>query len=218
MLIADNHPIFRAGLRKLVGDLEAYAVVGEASDGDACISQAAILKPDIVTLDLNMPGKSAFEVIVWIRQSLPASRLLIVSMHSDRAFVERVRELGAHGFVAKEDAGSELAMGFEGGGDGFFMSSSAGRAEPLAFPSEGPADDDAAGLAGLTFTELRVLECVATSRTSREIARELGVSPRTIHTHRTNICEKLGLRGANALLHYAVVHSQAIARLRAGAR
>lgn len=210
VLIADNHPIFRGGLKLVVEDMADYAVVGEASDGDASIAQAELLRPDIVTLDLNMPGLDAFAVIRWVRDCLPDCLVIVVSMHADRAFVEKAMECGAHAFVAKEDAGSELALAFQRGRESFFMSSAAGRREPPLALDEPGSDLLAAKLAELTNMEQRVLRLVATLRTSRDVARALGIAERTVHTHRNNICTKLGLKGANALLHFAVTHREAI--------
>jgi DNA-binding NarL/FixJ family response regulator len=210
VLIADNHPIFRGGLKLVVQDMADHLVIGEASDGDASLAQAELLRPDIVTLDLNMPGRSAFEVISWVRDNLPDCLVVVVSMHADRAFVEKAMECGAHGFVAKEDAGSELALAFRGGRESFYMSSAAGRREPLLALDAPGGDAVAAKLSTLTNMEWRVLRHVATLRTSREVARALGIAERTVHTHRNNICMKLGLRGANALLHFAVNHREEI--------
>lgn len=210
VLIVDNHPIFRDGLKLAVEDIAGHVVVGEASGGDAGIAQAELLEPDIVTLDLNMPGLSAFEVIRWMREHLPGSLVIVVSMYADRAFVEKAREFGAHGFVAKEDAGRELALAFQRGREAFFMSSAAGRREPALALDESGGDRLAGELTDLTNMEWRVLRLVATLRTSREVARALGIAERTVHTHRNNICSKLGLRGANALLRFAVEHRDRI--------
>ena len=206
VLIADNHPIFRSGLKLAVEDIPDHIVVGEAADGDACIAQARLLRPDIVTIDLNMPGRDAFEVVQCIKDELRDCLVVVVSMHADRAFVEKVIECGGDGFVAKEDAGSELALAFSRGRGSFFMSSAVGRSEPPLMLSETGRESLASRLEGLTHMEMRVLRLVATALTSREAARALGIAERTVHTHRNNICAKLGLRGANALLHFAVTH------------
>lgn len=210
VLIADNHPIFRSGLRQVIEDIPDHAVVGEAADGDACIAQTALIRPDIVTVDLNMPGRSGFEVVEWIVKNVPDCRVVVVSMYADKAFVEKIAESGGHAFVAKEDAGSELAMAFEKGADAFYMSSAAGSQEPPLRLARAGGSDIGELLARLTFTEGRVLGLVASSRTSRDIARALGISERTVHSHRNNICAKLGIHGANALLHFAVNNKSAI--------
>jgi len=212
VLIADNHPLFRSGLKLAVEDIPDHRVVGEAADGDACIAQAELLRPDILTLDLNMPGRNAFDVIGWVRENLPECLIVIVSMHADRAFVEKTIECGGHGFVAKEDAGSELMLAFQRGRESFFMSSAAGRREPSFALSKSGPDPVASQLADLTYMEKRVLRLVATGRTSREVAHALGIAERTVHTHRNNICAKLELHGANALLHFAIRHQGEINR------
>lgn len=206
VLIADNHPIFRKGLRQCVEDLPGFDVIGEAADGESCVAQAELLRPDIVTIDLNMPGLDGFEAAERIRHLLPSALIVIVTMHAGRAFVEKAREVGADAFLAKEDAGAELALAFERAQTGFFMSSLAGRQERDLVLEAGEAAEAVRLLGRLTPTERRVLRLVAGSLTSRDIASELGVAERTIHTHRNNIAAKLGLRGANSLIAFAVAH------------
>lgn len=208
VLLADNHPIFRAGIRALIEEQDGYEVVGEVSDGETCIAQAELLRPDILVVDLSMPPMDGFEVARWARKQLPAATTIILTMYSGKEFVAEAKEAGARAFVSKEDAGSELIAAL-GQSAEFYMSSSAGRAEPTSLA---PAAEDIPKqmLPGLSRAEMNVLKSVAQSKTSREISEVLGISVRTVQTHRRNICEKLELRGSNSLLQFAIRNRQLI--------
>lgn len=204
VMIADDHPIFRSGLRKVIEADPGYRIVGETSDGNTCMAHAEILKPDILIVDLNMPGKDGFEVVRWTKRNLKECRTIIVSMYSGKDFVQQAIEAGANAFVAKEDAEAELMKALDGDRDGFFLSSSAGR-QDTSFSFGDRADrGEREKIAGLTATEKKVLRLVARSMTSREIAEALGIAERTVHTHRQNICAKLELKGINSLLQFAI--------------
>jgi DNA-binding NarL/FixJ family response regulator len=206
VLIADNHPLFRAGVRATIDDMPGYTVIGEVSDGVACLTQAAHFAPDIVTVDLNMPGLDGFEVSSRLRDEGRDCKVIVVSMYSDQAYVEKAIECGAHGFVAKEDAGAELGMAFAHADTRFFMSSSVGKPEPALGVASGSETDFGRLIGELTPAERRVLYFVSQSMASRAIADQLGVSERTVHTHRNNICAKTGTHGANGLLHFALAN------------
>jgi DNA-binding NarL/FixJ family response regulator len=205
VLIADDHPIFRSGLRKVIEESRSYRIVGEASDGETCIAQIEILKPDVVVVDLNMPKRNGFEVATWVRENLPTCHTVIISMHSGKDFAQQAKTIGACAFVAKEDTDSELLRALEMTGSAeFFMSSSSGRTEMQAGFGAASAGRARELLSGLTGAERKVLRLVAQSLTSREIAEDLGIGERTVHTHRQNICEKLELKGPNSLLQFAI--------------
>jgi len=208
LVIADNHPLFRTGIRQIVEDSGLFEVIAEVGDGESCVFQVQSLTPDCVLLDLGMPKKSGFEVAKILRQTNPDCRIVIVSMHSSSEFVEQARSLGCCGFVAKEDASHELISVLAHEGTNFLMSSSAGSGEE-GFPS-GPNTLAEGLIAGLTRTEIRVLEGIAQSKTSGAIASEMNLSERTVHTHRQNISKKLGLQGANSLIQFAIENRQSI--------
>jgi DNA-binding NarL/FixJ family response regulator len=206
VLIADNHPLFRAGVRATVEEMPEYRVIGGVADGAACVAQAAILAPDFITIDLNMPGLDGFEVAARLRDEDAGYKVVIVSMYADKAFVEKAMEAGAHGFVAKEDAATELGVAFEQAETHFFMSSSAGKPEPPLRAETDPPAAISKLIGNLTQAERRILRLVSQSMSSREIADVLGITERTVHTHRNNICSKTGAHGANALLTFALSH------------
>lgn len=212
VLLADNHPIFRAGIRSLIEAQSEYEVIADVADGAACVAQAELLGPDILVIDLSMPGLDGFEVARWARAHLPSAISIIVSMHSGREFVRAAKEAGAHGFVSKEDAGSDL-MAAIGSNSGFYMSSSAGREEAAGPELQLDLGAPSNLLAGLSRAELNVLKLVAQSNTSREISEVLGISERTVHSHRQNISTKLDLHGSNSLLQFAIRNRRMIETL-----
>ncbi len=209
VLLADDHPIFRAGLRHIIEEDKAFTVVAEVGDGETCLTQAAILRPDIIVVDLSMPGKNGFEVAEWTAQNLPLTRTIIVSMHSSKEFVHKGISSGAYAFVAKEDASTELMVALRST-EPFLMSASAGSDVINTFGSPGQNLDEV--LTQLTSAELTVLRMIAAGRTSPQIASSLGVSPRTVQTHRQNMSPKLGLKGANSLIGFALQNRDEIDR------
>jgi len=209
VIIADNHPLFRSGVRQLIDASAEFDLVDEAGDSESCLFKVAQHQPYLLLLDLNMPQTGGFDVVRQLRAGHSKCRIVILSMYASREFVETARQLGCDGFVAKEDAGTELIFAIENLDAGFQMTSSVGRGEAPTVASRQtsrphmPAD--------LTLTELRVLNAIAQSATTQEIAGDMGISPRTVDTHRQNILRKLELSGSNALVRYAVENKDIIA-------
>lgn len=214
VLLADDHPLFRAGLRHVLEEHADMRVVAEARDGDACIAQIELLRPDAVVLDLALPVRSGFDVIEWTRLHMPRVACVVMSMHADKAFVQRARQCGARGFVAKEDAADEVVRALRQSDGPFYLSGSAGRSGAVAPPRMDPFDDEDASARGalrtLTPAERRVLALIAKSLTTREIAGRLHLSQNTVQAHRYNIARKLGLSGANRLIEFAIRHERAL--------
>jgi len=201
VLIADNHPLFRAGVRQLIQDSDGFQLIGEAGDCDSCLFKVAELTPDILLLDLNMPQQGGFEVARSLGEQGSACQVVVLSMYASSEFVETAKQVGCAGFVAKEDAGPDLIFALEHLADGFQMSSSVGRTEDGAVDLLSEVED--LGFATLTRTELSVLGHIAQSSTTQDIAEKMGVSPRTVDAHRHNIIRKLELTGSNSLVRYA---------------
>lgn len=208
ILIVDDHPIFRRGLREVIEEQQQYRVVGEASDGNAAMAMAGRLRPDIVFLDLSMPGVDGLEVAEHLRKSQPDCRVVIITMYTEEALVDRALNLGAQGYLLKDDAYSEVHRCLELVQQGErYLSPSIGSARtqqrPAAFDSVDDANDGAL-LERLTPTQREVLKHLASYRTSKEIARMMQLSHRTVQNHRSNIAEALDLHGRNKLLEFAV--------------
>ncbi len=202
VMIADDHPIFRAGLRQIV-EAEGYQVVAEAGDGESCINSAIMCEPDVVIVDLAMPGMNGYQTIGWMSENLPDTVCVVVSMYSSRIFAEKAKSAGARAFVAKEDAATEIRNALLTPKGVFYLSASVGRGA-ASVPNLETSESEQHNLQLLTPTEATVLQLVGKSMSSKEIAEELGISHRTVHTHRRRISEKLGLRGPNNLLKFAL--------------
>ena len=202
IVIADDHPIFRAGLRQVVESDRMFRVVGEASDGVAALEMIADLVPDIVITDINMPGLNGFEIAGEMRRRGLPGEIVLLTIHDEEAMFARAMSLGVRGYVVKEGATADIVNCLHAVGRGQSFTSAAvtgylfNRANGNARPVE--------GLGSLTAAERKVLRLIADHKTSREIAAELGISARTVDNHRNNISAKLNLRGSHALVKFAL--------------
>jgi DNA-binding NarL/FixJ family response regulator len=206
VVIVDDHPIFRQGLRHLIASESDLEVVGEAASLVAALDQLNRLHPDVAVIDLHLAGQSGLEIISACRQLQPSIAPLVLTMHREESTFRAALDLGAAGYVLKENASSDVLLGIRAvaAGGMYFSPSIAGflggwRESSSPAPTPSLLDQ-------LTPTERRVIRLIAANRTTKEIAHELCISPRTIDTHRSHISEKLGLHGAQALLRFALEH------------
>lgn len=207
-IVCDDHPIFRGGVVSCLSGTLGVQVVAEAADGESCISKLRMFRPDILVADLSMPLVDGFGVLEWVREYQPDTRTFILSMHTDMSFVQRARELGAAGFMAKEDAQSELAAAINGEME-FYASESIGRkSREMTGNLSGYAL--AEKLRKVSDAERRVLVLLTQSMTSKEIAEQLFISVRTVQAHRVSLAAKLGAKGPNKLLELAIMHRDQI--------
>ncbi len=196
-LIADDHPIYRIGLRHILERGNRYRCI-EARDGQEAMKVITEQAPDIAILDLKMPFAGGLEVLEKTEPQSPDTLFVILTMYNDSKLIERAFDLGAHAYLLKEDAESELLSCLEAICLGQrYLSDAIAQAVPRA-----RANDN--GIASLTPTELKIVKLVGEFKTSREIAEQQNISIRTVQNHRNHIVEKLGLKGNNALLHFAV--------------
>ena len=207
ILIADDHPIFREGLRKVIEREPDFEVVAEATDGATALTALRALKPDVAVLDIDLPQLDGFEVVRTLRREALPTPVVFLTMHNDEEMVNEALDLGVNGYVVKDSAVTDIVASIRAAAAGqhFFSPSIAGyllnrRARAAELAARKP------GLGELTPTERRILKLIAENKTSREIAAELFVSHRTVENHRTSICQKLELRGAHALLKFALEH------------
>lgn len=209
--IVDDHPLFRQGLRQvLAGDLR-YECIGEAGDGPAALELIARERPEVAVLDINLPGLSGLEVVRVVQERRLPTKLVVLTMCNDEETFNRAMDLGALGFVLKENAVAEVLESIHAVAHGrhYLSPSISGyllrrRSRSIALAASRP------GIEELTKAERRILQLIALNKTSREIAAELFVSPRTVETHRANICAKLGLRGSHRLLQFALENRSAL--------
>lgn len=201
VLLADDHPVFRAGVRQYFADRTDFDLPIETGDGESCLKLLLELKPDWAVLDLAMPGMTGFQVLESLTNRNIATNFIIMSMHAEKAYADRAEQLGAVAFIAKEDAISELDHALAASQDKFYRSGSVGKATINALETEATEK-----LSNLTPTERKIFNLLAHGLTSKEIGSTLSISARTVQTHRRNMTEKLDLHGPNRLLEFAVRH------------
>jgi len=206
LLIADDHPIFRQGMKQILEPIKWLRIVAEAESGDSAVSQIKYLKPDIALLDLAMPGMDGLKVLEQARQDHPEMIAIIVTSYDDKAYLDRALELGASAYVIKDGAAENMVHCLEAvkRGEVYISPSLGGRTPKLPKLKIG----ELPSLDLLTPTERIVLTEVARFQTSKEIARKLDVSFRTIQNHRANICAKLDLKGSHQLMSFAREHGE----------
>ncbi|MCB1128057.1 MAG: response regulator transcription factor [Verrucomicrobiae bacterium] len=207
ILIVDDHPIFREGVKQVLAAAMGVTVVGEARDGPEALSLVESLIPDVVLLDLSMPGPHGLDLIEPLRGGGRRGHVVVLTMHREDQAVCAALDRGAEGYVLKESAAETLVQAIQTvlRGEVYVTPVLAGALVRRSNRSR-RLHQEQPGLDQLTPTERRVLKLVAASHTSREIAARLFVSPRTVETHRAHICEKLGLHGNHALLQFAIEH------------
>jgi two-component system response regulator NreC len=205
IVIADDHAVMRAGLRLLLNDQADMEVVGEAGDGWETVDRAVSLKPDIVLLDISMPGMSGLEAANEIRRRAPEIKLLVLTMHDDEAYLRQFLQAGASGYVVKKAADTELVAAIRAVQRGeSFIYPSLTRVLIDSYTQRRETPEPRRSGDELTPRETEVLRLVAQGYTSQQIADHLSISVNTVETHRAHIMEKLGLRGRAQLFRYAV--------------
>jgi len=207
ILIIDDHPIFRYGLMQVIAADPGLEVVGEAGDGATALALTQTLAPDVAVVDLDLPGMGGLELTEQLRRLARPPVVLVVTMHREDQMVNAALDRGALGYLTKESAAAELVNAIRAvlRGQIFVAPGLAGALVRRARRAE-VLRDETPGLARLTPSELRVLKLVSRNETSREIARHLFISTRTVESHRASICAKLGLQGTHALLQFALEH------------
>ncbi len=197
VIVADDHEMMRRGLSRLLEGERGIALDGEAADLESIASVLSERRPDVLVLDLNMPDGSAMEMLGELRSRSPQTQIVVVSIDDTPGFAQRALAAGATGFVLKELADEDLAKAIYAAaqGDEYL---SAPVARRLAALRRARTDGR------LTAREAEVLRLIALGHTNVEIARQLGVSSRTVETHRANVHGKLGLRTRAELVRYAL--------------
>lgn len=201
IVVADDHAIVRAGIRAVLAAEPDLRIVAEASDGRAAVDAVVRHRPHVLMIDLTMPGLNGLEAIGRVRALVPSTRILVLSMHGAADFVLPALRAGALGYLVKGAGLDHLvpAIRAVARGEAFF-DPTAERVAHLSAPGRQAAD----ALANLTPREREVLQLVAEGHTNREIADRLGLSPKTVDTHRTSAMRKLGVHDVQGLTRFAV--------------
>jgi DNA-binding NarL/FixJ family response regulator len=205
--IADDHPIVRKGLRQVIEEQPDLKVVAEAGDGATGLALIRELRPDVALLDLRMPKLDGFAVAQEVRKSeLPVS-IIFLTIHAEVDLLHRALEIGGKGYVLKDSALVDIVNAVNSVAAGIPFVSPSLTAALLGHRSDVKAlEGRQPGLQELTVAERRILAMIAAGKPTKVIADELHVHPRTVETHRGNICNKLRLSGANSLLRFALEH------------
>lgn len=204
VLVADDHAILRDGIRSLLERQPDFLVVGEARDGQEALASAQTLTPDVVLMDLAMPGMDGLEATRRLRQLLPDVKVLILTQHDNREYIAPALQAGAVGYVLKRSGGREVVNAirqvYKQGA--FIEPEVAQKLVQTILPDAVPRET----APRLTDRELQVLRLVVEGLSNKEIARTLIISPKTASVHRTNIMSKLGVRNSADLVRYVMQH------------
>jgi len=205
VLLADDHNLIRAGLRLVVSQQPDCTVVGEASNGREAVAMANSLKPDVAVLDIGMPDLNGIEACRQIRESLPGTQVVMLSMHSDESYVLRALKSGARAYLLKDSAEADLARAIHAVSEGkSFFSPAVGKVllEDYMRKLQRTGAEDSYEL--LSPREREVLQLVAEGKSSKEISTLLNLSVYTVETHRAKLMQKLNLRSVPEVILYAV--------------
>lgn len=203
VLIVDDHTLVRAGLARLLQGFAEVQLVAEASTAEQALQQALQHAPDVVLMDLSLPGRSGLEALSDIRARAPGSRVVMMTMHDDAAHVRDALDRGAVGFVVKDAAPAELELALRAAHAGQVFLSPQISAKMLApmLNREKPV-----GVAALPPRQRDILRRIGSGQSSKEIAADLGISVKTVETHRARMMQALGCRRANDLVLMAARH------------
>ena len=203
VLIADDHALVRAGIRALVEKIKGVVVVGEAGKGSEALELAKQLKPNLILLDLTMPDGGGFEVLAQVKKQFSEIRVIVLTVHEAGEYAIRALREGAAGFLPKSAASTELEQALKTviGGE-VYISPEMSRKTRI---DVGKGTTKRELLDTLSPRQREVLRLIALGRTTKQIAQELGISVKTVETHRAQLMERLGIRDVAGLVRYAIL-------------
>jgi DNA-binding NarL/FixJ family response regulator len=206
ILIADDHGLVRRGARAVLSSRRGWRVVGEAANGREAVQKAVELKPDVAVVDISMPELSGVEAVCQIREAVPDTKVLVLTMHESDQMVQRALDAGAHGYILKSDLTDTLPKAVKAVVEGKrFLTPKVSEIVLDGFLSKRSRhrQEERAG-ARVTTREVEIIRLLAEGKTNKEIAALLGIAVRTVETHRSKIMLKLGLHSLAEVIHYAM--------------
>lgn len=206
LLLIDDHSLIRAGVRALVADIPGYSVIGEACDGAQLSALATELNPDIILLDISMKDMDGLDALKALNDVLPDSKVLILSMHSDPTRVMRALEAGAHGYLLKDAAATELEQALQAlsSGERYLSPAIAHTVISQALVRSQADKQEAAHTHNLTARQMEILRLIVRGKSTREIAGGLGLSIKTVETHRAQVMKRLQIHDVAGLVLFCV--------------
>jgi DNA-binding NarL/FixJ family response regulator len=208
ILLADDHGLVRHGARAVLNSQRGWRVVGEAANGPEAVQKAIQLKPDVAVVDIGMPVLDGIQVARQIRQALPDTQVLVLTMHESDQMVRRALDAGARGYLLKSDLTECLAKAVRAVSQGKrFLTPKVSDIVLEGFlKSKSPYQQEERAGARITPRELEIIRLLAAGKSNKEVGAQLGIAIRTVETHRANILLKLGLHSLADLIHYAIRH------------
>lgn len=206
ILLVDDHPLFREGIKSIIARNTRYEVVGEAATAEQGLQMARELKPDLILIDLSLPDRSGIELIRDIRFLSPKILMMVVSMHSKIDYIVRAFQSGASGYLAKESASELMMLGIDYVLKGDYYLDPSISLQVVKKLADLPPENvivNSSGYDTLTLREQEVLVMLAEGMSSKQVANKLFISPKTAENHRSSIMRKLGLHSAIELARYA---------------
>jgi DNA-binding NarL/FixJ family response regulator len=204
VLIADDHQMMRKGLRAVLEKSPDAEVVGEAGDGRTAVQAVHDLHPDVVVLDISMPGLNGIEAARQIREESPKTKVIALSMHADHRYVTRMLQAGASGYLVKDCAVEELLGAIRSVAAGMVYLSPTVAAAVVQASTGAPTQGPAAGIQSLTGRQREVLQLLAEGLSTKQVAIQLHLSVKTVETHRQALMKRLGLTGVADLTKFAL--------------
>ncbi|MGB2769319.1 MAG: response regulator transcription factor [Candidatus Zixiibacteriota bacterium] len=205
LLVADDHKIFRQGIKKLLEEESDLQVVGEASDGREAVKKTIELKPDVILMDIAMANLNGLEATRQIKKQLPSAKVIMVTMHKNEEYVLQSFQAGASGFILKEGAVEELVSAIRSiNSDKSFLSPSISKTLIDAYMRKMETGKTETPFDLLTDREREVLQLIAEGYTNREVAKSLFISVKTVEAHRAHIMQKLNIHDIAKLVKYAI--------------
>lgn len=207
VLVADDHPVFRRGLREVFEEDDRFEVLVEASDGGEALELIQQVKPRVAVLDIRMPRLNGLQVALRARALRLPTRFVILTNHADEELFDQAMDVGVLGYVLKENAVIDVLAAVENVAHGrLFLSQSISELLVTRRTRARQLADEHSGIKSLSPMEKRILRLIASDKTSKEIAQELSISVRTVDTHRQNMSQKLNVKGSHSLLKFAFDH------------